>query len=270
MKIHQIKIDFQVTESISRYVYVYLLEGKNCYMIDSGVYGSEKIIIKYLEQIGRSISDIRGIFLTHAHPDHIGTAAWFREHSGCKIYASAGESPLIEDIELQYRERPIPNFYNLAGKSCPVDVIVSDDNVINLGDDGVIKVISTPGHSKDEVSYQTGNALFTGDSIPVKGDIPIYVSKSDSLKTLEKFKTMRNIEYFYPAWDRTYTAADIMDKLNDAETIMGQIDNAVNLAREKYPQADCREVAEYVCKELKTPALMGNPLFIRTVKSHLG
>lgn len=40
MKIHQIKIDFNVTEDVKRYVYV--LEGKNLYLIDSGVADSQK------------------------------------------------------------------------------------------------------------------------------------------------------------------------------------------------------------------------------------
>ena len=42
MKIHQIKIDFNVTEDVKRYVYVYVLEGKNLYLIDSGVADSQK------------------------------------------------------------------------------------------------------------------------------------------------------------------------------------------------------------------------------------
>lgn len=70
--VHQIRIDFQVTKRIKRYVYVYLIEGKYCYLIDSGVAGSEKVILKYMESIGRKITEIKGIFLTHAHPDHIG------------------------------------------------------------------------------------------------------------------------------------------------------------------------------------------------------
>jgi len=100
MKIHQIKIDFHVTEQISRFVYVYLLEADSLYLIDSGVFGCEKQIMDYLDSIGRDISDIKGIFLTHAHPDHIGSAAWFQEHTGCKIYASEGEKRWIEDIPL--------------------------------------------------------------------------------------------------------------------------------------------------------------------------
>ena len=114
--VHQIKIDFHVTEQICRFVYVYIIEGESLYLIDSGVFGCEKQIIAYLNTIGRSVSEIRGIFLTHAHPDHIGSAAWFQEHTGAKIYTSEGEKRWIEDIDLEFRERPIPNFYRLAGR----------------------------------------------------------------------------------------------------------------------------------------------------------
>ena len=91
MKIHQVKIDFNVTVEITRFVYVYIIEAEFLYLIDSGVFGCEKQIIDYLDTIGRDISEIKGIFLTHAHPDHIGSAAWFQENTGCKIYASEGE-----------------------------------------------------------------------------------------------------------------------------------------------------------------------------------
>ena len=37
VKIHQIKINFSVTEQISRFVYVYVIEAKYLYLIDSGV-----------------------------------------------------------------------------------------------------------------------------------------------------------------------------------------------------------------------------------------
>ena len=53
MKVHQIKIDFNVTEQIKRFVYVYILEAESLYLIDSGVYGSETKIMDYLDSIGR-------------------------------------------------------------------------------------------------------------------------------------------------------------------------------------------------------------------------
>lgn len=86
-KIHQIQFNFQVTENVKRYVYFYIIEAEQLYMIDSGVYGCEKQIEQYLKNIGRNISEIKAIFLTHVHPDHIGTATWFKENVGCRIYA---------------------------------------------------------------------------------------------------------------------------------------------------------------------------------------
>lgn len=134
MRVYQIRVDFAVTEQVKRYVFVYLIEAKECYLIDSGVYGSEEQITQYMKKIGRDISEMKAVFLTHAHPDHIGTAAWFREHTGCKIYASKGERAWIENIDQQYQERPIPNFYKLAGKSTKVDMTVQDGDWIPLED----------------------------------------------------------------------------------------------------------------------------------------
>ena len=58
MKVHQITIDFNVTEQIKRFVYVYILEAESLYLIDSGVYGSETKIMDYLDSIGRHINDM--------------------------------------------------------------------------------------------------------------------------------------------------------------------------------------------------------------------
>lgn len=164
MKVHQIKIDFHVTEQISRFVYVYILEADSLYLIDSGVFGCEKQIMDYLDSISRNIAEIKVIFLTHAHPDHIGSAAWFQEHARCRIYASEGEKRWIEDIDLQFKERPIPNFYQLAGRSSKVDVVVKDGDKINLEDGVTVSVIRTAGHSCDEVSYLACGNMFIGDS----------------------------------------------------------------------------------------------------------
>lgn len=60
--VYQIKIDFNVTPEIKRYVYIYLITGKYCYLIDAGVAGSESIIGSYMEALGRDISEIKAIF----------------------------------------------------------------------------------------------------------------------------------------------------------------------------------------------------------------
>ncbi|WP_312651613.1 MBL fold metallo-hydrolase [Aminipila sp.] len=268
MKVHQIRIDFNVTEQIKRYVLVYLLEGRHCYLIDSGVYGSEGIIEAYLESIGRNTSEIKGVFLTHAHPDHIGTAAYFRDKTGCKIYASKGEKQWIEDINLQYEQRPISNFYNLAGKSTTVDVIVKDGDVLDIDEELSIKVIGTAGHSIDEVSYMFDHVIFVGDSIPVKGDIPIYVDKQLSIDSLEKLRDIENAECYYPAWDRTYLREEAMEKIQMGLDIIQMLEQSTNKVLKKNPKFSLLNIVQLVCEDLNMPQLMMNPLFAKTIQSH--
>ncbi len=268
MRVHQIRIDFAVTEQVKRYVFVYLIEAKSCYLIDSGVYGSEEQIAQYMKTIGRDISEVKAVFLTHAHPDHIGTAAWFREHTGCKIYASQGERTWIENIDLQYQERPIPNFYKLAGKATEVDVTVRNGDRIPLEENLKIQVISTPGHSIDGVSYRLGKSLFLGNAIPVKGDIPIYINVRDAFRTLKTIRDLGGICNYYPAWDHTYSVSEIDEKINDAEHIISTLDEQVQTILKADKVTDITMITNLVCERLKMPYLKANPLFHKTIWAH--
>lgn len=268
MKVHQIRIDFEVTEQVKRYVFVYLIEAKSCYLVDSGVYGSEEQIARYMKTIGRDISEVNAILLTHAHPDHIGTAAWFQEHTGSKIYAGRGECAWIENIDLQYQERPIPNFYKLAGKSAKVDVPVRDGDLIPLEDNLNVQVISTPGHSAGDVSYRLGNSLFLGDAIPVKGDIPIYINVRDAFGTLQVIRGLGGICNYYPAWDHAYSVSNINEKINDAVHIIRTLDEQVHMILGADKATDITVITNLVCERLKMPYLKENPLFRKTILAH--
>ena len=266
MKVYQIKVNFHVTEQIERYVYVYLIVGKHCYLIDSGVAGCQQIIIDKMNEIGKEMSDLKAIFLTHAHPDHIGTAAWFKDQTGCKIYASKREKTWIEDVDLQFRERPIPNFYTLAGKSVMVDNCIKDGDTIELDETFSIEVIGTAGHSIDEVSYKVEDSLFIGDSIPVKGDIPIYVDCEASVRSLKRISKESNCKWFYPAWDFTYDSAMIYVKINEALELIEGIESVVKIANQ---ETNIKELVKQICELLEKPELSSNPLFVKTVMSHL-
>ncbi|MGF0019818.1 MBL fold metallo-hydrolase [Sporofaciens sp. SGI.106] len=268
-RIHQLKIDFHVTPEIKRYVYVYIIEGEFCYLIDSGVDGAEEIIANFLKSIGRKLTDVKCIFLTHAHPDHIGSAAKIREMTGCKIYASAGESRWIRDIDLQFAERPIPNFYTLVNESVTVDEILKDGDCIKLEDGLTIEAVGTPGHSCDELSYllPEESCIFTGDAIPVRGDIPIWIQRDDNRKSLEKLKEIKGADIFYPAWDETYDREQAMDKIEDAMMLMDEIQQNVDRCKGIAESLD--EMVVQVCNEMKTPHFLKNPLFRRTIESFL-
>lgn len=267
--VHQIKIDFYVTPEIRRYVYVYLIEGETCCLIDAGVAGAESVIEKYMNSIGRNLSEISAVFLTHAHPDHIGSAARLKELTGCRVYAGEGERPWIEDIDLQFAQRPIPNFYTLAGSSVEVDETVSDGDVITPEPGLTLTVLGTPGHSCDELSYilQEDRCIFTGDAIPVRGDIPIWIDRERNRESLEKLASLEEMEHFYPAWDTAYEKEQAAEKIRDALQLMDQLQEAADRCREKGVPPE--EMTAAVCSVLGTPQFLSNPLFARTVRSML-
>lgn len=267
MNIHQIRIDFHVTEQIRRFVYVYVIEAESLYLIDSGVFGSEKQICDCFRTFNRDVSELKGIFLTHAHPDHIGSAAWFQEHTGCTIYASEGEKRWIEDINLQFQERPIPNFYHLAGQSSRVDVTVRDGDVIRPEKGLEIKIIRTAGHSQDGMSYQVGRNLFIGDAVPVKGDIPIFVDELELRKTLGLLNRQQMVDTYYPAWDQIYTKELMKQKIQEAVELVDLLKKTVVEIDTVDDRKNLSELTDLICDRLMMPLLKENPLFKRTIES---
>ena len=70
--VYQLKVEFNVTPQVKRYVYVYIIEGKEgYYLIDAGVKGCQKKIGEYIHKIGKNRENINAVLLTHSHPDHI-------------------------------------------------------------------------------------------------------------------------------------------------------------------------------------------------------
>ena len=266
--VHQIKVDFNVTPEIKRFVYIYIITGqKGCYLIDSGVDGAEQIIENYLRSIGREMTDIKAVFLTHAHPDHIGAAWKIKEISGCKVYSGKGEQRWMEDIDLQYKERQIPNFYSLVNKSVELDGVLSDGDTIELETGITINVLSTPGHSCDELSYvlEENKVIFTGDTIPVKEDIPIWINEEELRNSLKKLQSLKDIDLFYPAWDKTYDKDTSRQKIKEAYDLIEQIRLNVNLCMES--EKDLDNIVENVCDRMGTKRFMKNPLFQKTILS---
>ena len=79
-------------------------------LIDTGFPGSTDKILSALKMIGKTPQDIKHILLTHAHPDHIGSAAALKQATGASVYAHAIAAPLIEGTAPRRAGHAAPGF----------------------------------------------------------------------------------------------------------------------------------------------------------------
>jgi glyoxylase-like metal-dependent hydrolase (beta-lactamase superfamily II) len=136
-------------------------------------------ILRQLRQIGRPVTDLRHIVLTHGHRAHLGGLATLKRLSGATVYAHEWESDIIGgDREAQRVSlipgtplRPYLRVYPLQaglalGKGqhppCPVDETLTEGDRI-----GPLHVFHMPGHSPGHLSFYwpERRVLFSGDAI---------------------------------------------------------------------------------------------------------
>lgn len=265
--VHQIRIDFRVTEKVERYVYVYLITGEDCYLIDSGVSGASRIIGAYMKSIGRELKEIKGIFLTHAHPDHIGAAKELQDICGCRIYASYDTVAWVENIDLQYKERPIPNFYQLVGGSVRVDYKVADREIIKTEKNVELQMFHSKGHSLDSVSWylKSEKVLFIGDAIPCANELPILVDYNASMQTIMAIRDQRDVVWYCPAWDLSYRKEELNLVCTQSQRMLSTMYETVKEMVEIKAVNEEKEIVACVAKRLNMQNHTKNPLFVKSV-----
>ena len=270
-QVYQIRIDFQVTPQVQRYVYVYLLMGEKCCLIDAGVAGSEAVISTYMKKLGRDISDIKALFLTHAHPDHIGAAAAIKEISGCEVYASEKEIRWFEDIDTQYKERPIPNFYTLVGDSVKVDHCIREGQNVKIQQGMMLKVMETPGHSDGSLSWllDEQRILFCGDAIPALDDVPIFTDLVKSQESIKRIMNRADIRTLCPAWDRQYEEWEWKEICQTQLELLVRLRQCEAQIRNRQEKLSQEEMIHCIIKQMGWEAEEANPLLRRSIQSCL-
>jgi glyoxylase-like metal-dependent hydrolase (beta-lactamase superfamily II) len=147
-------------------------------LIDAGLAGSERKVMRYISERGYSPSDLRRIIITHADTDHVGGLAGLERASGATIYASAIEAEALAAGRPSRRIRPrrlgirlLMNVVSRLYKSRPAQV-----NQVLVGGDmlpvlGGLQVVETPGHTPGHISLfsPSSGVLFVGDSMVVRG-----------------------------------------------------------------------------------------------------
>lgn len=108
------------------------------------------LIDPVLEQVERDLGLIGELGLrltwvleTHVHADHVTAASVLRARTGARTAASSQGAPCV-------------------------DQPLADGDVIPLGR-LALTALATPGHTDDGMTFRLGDALFTGDTLLVRG-----------------------------------------------------------------------------------------------------
>jgi hydroxyacylglutathione hydrolase len=269
---HSFKIPVTPNISIDRFVYSYLIYGETITLIDTGVAGGEVEIFETIRSSGRSPSEIALIVLTHSHPDHIGSARAIQRESGCSIAAHPAERAWIEDVDLQSRERPVPGFSTLVGGPVNIDHELIDGDSIEPDEtrEGEMQVFSTPGHSAGSISLFIHNegALFSGDAIPVPGDMPVYDDALLSVRSVNKLKTIRGFRVLLSSWDEPRKEGNSYRQMDLALKYLQHIHEVV-LDSAGMGNPDLMELTIKSAAILGLPSTAVNPLLARTFAANL-
>lgn len=274
--IHALRHPFQVPVApgiaLDRFVYSYLITGETITLIDTGVAGCETRIFEYIRSIGRDPSEISLIILTHSHPDHIGAARAIREATGCSVAAHPAERAWIEDVERQNRERPVPGFATLVGGPVPLDFELDGGVTIDIDGTGEyeLEVMHTPGHSAGSISlFLPGNgALFSGDVIPVAGDLPVYDDALGSVRSIRLLRGVRSIRVLLSSWDEPRYGEAAYGQMDLALKYLRKIHAAV-IASAGDGNPDPMELTRRAVTTLGLPPQAVNPLLARTFAANL-
>jgi glyoxylase-like metal-dependent hydrolase (beta-lactamase superfamily II) len=73
--------------------WVLVADGDEVTLVDTGEPRDLPRVRSALEAIGRALGDVSAVVLTHAHPDHIGSAEWLRAERGIPVRLLDTEAP---------------------------------------------------------------------------------------------------------------------------------------------------------------------------------
>ena len=156
MILKELKINTFIGEPTNCYI-IYDQESKETMCIDPA--GDVEKIEYMIKEILKG--NLKYIYLTHCHCDHIGAVEKVKQEKGGKI--------LIHRFDAEGLYDPSISLTDQVGLNVPELEIASrvdDNDIIHIGNIE-FKVIHTPGHTKGSSSLycETENMLFSGDTI---------------------------------------------------------------------------------------------------------
>ncbi len=180
-------------------------QGKNGILIDTGMSGNEK---KILKECGSK--NMKLIILTHGHIDHIGCAKALSEKWNVPIAINERDLNIVRHPENAKIKGDgiikkifaflsvLSSKYSKIDKFEPTVFFKEGDSLQEYGIDG--QIVELPGHTAGSIGIKTKDSLFAGDALfhIVKSSVAVlYENKADMLKSVRKIQDMGQCTIYY-------------------------------------------------------------------------
>jgi len=219
-----IKIETITLRNLIGSVNCYLIRAdKACIMVDTGLGGMRRDLLKRLEKSGPESNSFKLIVLTHGDFDHIGSAAFLRNRYELPIAMHQADSGMAELGDMFWNRRTPNLFMKGLAKTLfklkksdrfLADIFVEEGfDLCKYGIPG--KIIHIPGHSAGSIGVHTSDgSFFCGDLLENRirpGLNSILDDKEAAQASLEKILCL-NIHTIYPGHGKPFSLEQLAEK----------------------------------------------------------
>lgn len=201
-------------------------------MVDTGYEYSLASVEKKLRRNGISLSEVRYIFLTHAHDDHAGFLnELLHKYVNIQVIMSnkamstlkrgqnsfdGGCSTFLAWVfcrfmcvfgKAEHRFPPIEDKFDKRF------IEINDKNQAKIENLLQGKIIFTPGHTKDSISLKRDNMIFVGDAamngFPSWKRLTIWIENKEEFEQSWEKLYEEDVEWIYPAHGKIFNKKDL-------------------------------------------------------------
>jgi glyoxylase-like metal-dependent hydrolase (beta-lactamase superfamily II) len=185
----------------------FLLEDDNqLTLIDTGLPGSGGTIVEALRELGREVTDIRRIIVTHCHPDHSGALSVMKRISGAPAMMHPLDAQLVRRGEARRPMSAAPGLrrqllFRLFVKRAPTKVDAAEIDVELTGDMTVpgtrLRVIHVPGHCAGQIAllWPAPRILFAADAAATMMGLGLSLGYEDLEQGLQSLAILASYEF---------------------------------------------------------------------------